>query len=764
MKNSKKQTTPGSFRDKRGSQAPNETGNKIVNNFEKEVEAESVKIPELLAPVGSFETFMAALDAGADAVYLGLKKFSARARAENFSLADLELLTAYAHQHQVKVYVALNTLIRNDELEEIYRTLNALVRIKVDAVIVQDLGLVNIIRRDFPTLDIHLSTQLTIHNAAGANRLAGQGCKRVVLGRELSLVEIDQVGRSSAIELELFVYGALCVSVAGICQFSSFFGGQSANRGRCSQPCRRPYRYQGEEGYFFSPADFSALEFLPELVKSGIASCKIEGRMKGSQYVKVVISVFRRALDEIKSSGTLSSASLKKYREALKEAYARPATPANLSGRYPDAIIEPKRAATIGAVIGKIRRVNRVGGRQKGGPGGSWKIILRSTRQLDTGDRLKVVRQGKDGRDNSFTVKDGDCRIEKKGTGKGSANVISLILPFTCQAGDLLVKVGSRDCYGRKGSLRIRKEIEAAVGGARPQTSAVKIKPVVYRPSRWCSLPEGAAATATSDTEPQSVKPKWLIKLSDFNAARPFLKRRGFRVALELNGRIGATTAGRERELFRRFPKLEWSLPPLNYPGRETAVAEMVERLTAAGFRKFHLNGIGQLELFPVQDEARAKFKLATGPFLHAANQAAVSYYIEQGFSTVHLSSELDKATINDLKAWPGSSLSLTVFSFMPLLLTRVPLPLHKRGKTFLSSRREEIVACKRDGLTALVSDTPFSLLKQLNHLRNPDIGWWVIDLTWAPASFDLRRFYNPSRFNLEDLNVTPYNFTGEWR
>jgi len=720
-------------------------------------------IPELLAPVGSFETFMAALDAGADAVYLGLKKFSARARAENFSLADLELLTAYAHQHKVKVYVALNTLIRNDELEEIYRMLNALVRNNVDAVIVQDLGLVSILRRDFPTLEVHLSTQLTIHNAAGANLLAKQGCKRVVLGRELSIEEIDQVAGSSAIELELFVYGALCVSVAGICQFSSFFGGQSANRGRCSQPCRRPYNYQGEEGYFFSPADFSALEFLPELVKSGIASCKIEGRMKGSQYVKVVISVFRRALDEIKSSGTLSPANLKKYREDLKEAYARPATAANLSGSYPETIIEPKRAATIGAVIGKIRRVSRAGGRQKGGTGSSWKIILRSTRQLEVGDRLKVVRQGKDGRDNSFTVKDGDCRIEKKGAGKGSANIISLILPFTCKEGDLLVKVGSRDSYGRKGSLRIRKEIEAAVGG-RSKESVASVKPVAYRSAQWFSLPADAVRATNSDSEKQPAKSKWLIKLSDFNVSRPFLKRSGFRVALELNGRTGATITGRERDLFRRFPKLEWSLPPLTYPGRETLIAETVKRLIEAGFRKFHLNGIGQLELFPASSAERAKFKLATGPFLHAANQAAVSYYVEQGFSSVHLSPELDKATINDLKALSGSSLSLTVFSFLPLLLTRVPLSLNKRGKTFISSRREEIVAYKRDGMTALISEIPFSLLKQITHLRNPDISCKIIDLTWAPTSFDLRRFYNPNHFNLEDLNVTPYNFTGEWR
>jgi len=194
-----------------------------VSILEESVAADSAanrrrgrKMPELLAPVGSFETFMAALDGGADAVYLGLKKFSARVRAENFTLADLELMTLYAHQRQVRVYVALNTLIRHDELAEIYSILNALLRINVDAVIVQDLGLVNILRRDFPDLAIHLSTQLTIHNAAGAAVMAARGCERVVLGRELSLDEINQVACQSPLELELFVYGCIYYGIKGI--------------------------------------------------------------------------------------------------------------------------------------------------------------------------------------------------------------------------------------------------------------------------------------------------------------------------------------------------------------------------------------------------------------------------------------------------------------------------------------------------------------------------------------------------------------------
>lgn len=716
-------------------------------------------LPELLAPVGNFETFMAALEAGADAVYLGLKKFSARARAENFTFSDLKLMTLYAHQRGVKLYVALNTLIRNDELGEIYRTLNELSRIEVDAVIVQDLGLVNILRRDFPELSIHLSTQLAIHNASGANRLAALGCQRVVLGRELSVAEIETVAQKSSIELELFVFGALCVSVAGLCQFSSFFGGQSANRGRCSQPCRRPYSHAGEEGHFFSPADFNALDFLPELVRSGVVSCKIEGRMKGSQYVSVVVGVFRRALDEIKRSGEIAPASRKIFAEELKEAYARPSTAGNLSGSYPAAIIEPQRAATIGVVVGKVRRVSREGREKK-----NWRILLRSSRELTSGDRLKIISQGKDGRDNSFTLKEG-FRIEKRRAAKGGGLIVSLPVPFSCQVGDLLVKVGSRDQYGRRGGAWFRRQIEEAVGEQlQAKGSVAKSKPQRdrrHQPSKWMIADASAGEKAFVEAGKKSSA--WLIKLADFSVAQPFLQRRNWRVALDLNGKLMASVAGRERDLFRRYPELEWSLPALQYPGREAPLVEIIKRLTQAGFRRFHLNGLGQIDLFSNFGGGGTNFQLATGPFLHTANQSAIAFYAGQGFSLIHLTPELDETTINSLKGGSGIALGVTVFSYIPLLLTRVPLSQKRRHESFISRRREEIAVIKRDGISTLVNLVPFSLLAQLERLRNPAISHKIIDLTWAPNASVARRFINFRHLRLDDLEVSTYNFREQW-
>ncbi|HDS16798.1 MAG TPA: U32 family peptidase [Proteobacteria bacterium] len=714
----------------------------------------SRKIPELLAPVGNFETFMAALDAGADAIYLGLKKFSARARAENFTLADLELMTGFAQRRGVKVFVALNTLIRNDELSEIYRTLAALSRSGVDAVIVQDLGLTQILRRDFPEIPIHLSTQLAIHNAAGVERMAGLGCRRVVLGRELTLAEIGQIAATTAIELECFVFGALCLSVAGLCQFSSFYGGQSANRGRCAQPCRRLYRHGGKEDYLLSPSDFNALDFLPELVRLGIASCKIEGRMKGSQYVRVAVGVFRRALDEIKAEGELSPARCRGLHAELVEAYARPTTTANLSGRYSTTIIEPGRVASNGVVLGKLRRAQ-----PEPGSGSGMRVRLRTARQLESGDRLKIISPGRDGRDNSFTLRQAPC-LEQKGVREG-ARMLSLTVPFACRVGDLLVKVGSRDQYGRRGGAWYRQQLVAERG---PEPVQAQARSFAARLPAWLSEDRAEKDEVAARAPAAHSAPSWLIKLADWTGAQAFLRRPGRRVALELNGRVWAAIAGRERECFRRYPELEWSLPPLAYPGREAELRANLSRLVRAGFRRFHLNGLDQLEAFSALTSSRDDFCLATGPFLHAANQAAIDFYAEQGFSLVHLTAELDEKSLRSLKPAPGVGLAQSVFAFIPLLLTRIPLPLERRERKFFSRRREEILAVSRDGLTVLVAGAPFSLLNLAESRLNSSLSLKIIDLTWAPADFDLSRFHKPHRFHLDDLSLTSYNFPLEWQ
>lgn len=260
---------------------------------------------ELLAPAGSMESLIAAINKGADAIYLGGDKFSARAYASNFDRKTMEEAVDYAHSYGVKVYVTLNTLIKENEFNEAIDYVGFLYRIGVDALIIQDTGILNKAKRIYPELELHASTQMSIHNAEGALFFRENGFQRIVLSRELSLNEIEYISKDLGIETEMFVHGALCVSYSGQCLMSSMIGGRSGNRGRCAQSCRLPYTLIREsdrketKGYLLSPKDMCTIDNIADLIKTGTSSLKVEGRMKKPEYVAGVIQSYRDAIDEV---------------------------------------------------------------------------------------------------------------------------------------------------------------------------------------------------------------------------------------------------------------------------------------------------------------------------------------------------------------------------------------------------------------------------------------------------------------------------------
>jgi putative protease len=254
---------------------------------------------ELLAPAGSFAALRAAVENGADAVYLGGKMYSARASAANFSSEELQAALDYCHIRGVKVYVSVNTLLRDDELDGALMYLADLYRWGADAVIVQDLGLIKRARQELPELELHGSTQMTLHSTGDVQAAEDLGLKRVVLARELGLTAIGEIKDTLALELEVFVHGALCICYSGQCLMSSLIGGRSGNRGRCAQPCRQPYQMLGLDvpgPYVLSPRDLCLIGHLDELREAGAASLKIEGRLKSPDYVGVVVRTYRAAL------------------------------------------------------------------------------------------------------------------------------------------------------------------------------------------------------------------------------------------------------------------------------------------------------------------------------------------------------------------------------------------------------------------------------------------------------------------------------------
>ena len=345
---------------------------------------------ELLAPAGSREALHAAVSAGADAVYLGASQFNARNSADNFTLDALREACDYAHLRQVRVYLTLNTVVLPSELPDALELARQAFRAGVDAYIVQDLGIAQEIARTLPEARLHISTQMNIHDVDGLRAVAALGAKRVTLARELSFEELSvlaQEAQELGVELEVFGHGALCVCYSGQCFLSSLVGGRSANRGRCAQACRLPYTLHNRAlrknlpapgEHLLSPKDLCTIDFLPELIQTGVSSLKIEGRMKSPDYVKNVVGVYRAVLDralayvdemrraefdcgsvELPVSDTfLSPRATEEEKQVLSEAFSRGFTSAYLTKTRDNSIMSYKRPNNRGVFIGRVASVS----------------------------------------------------------------------------------------------------------------------------------------------------------------------------------------------------------------------------------------------------------------------------------------------------------------------------------------------------------------------------------------------------------------------
>ncbi|MBE6511509.1 MAG: U32 family peptidase [Methanobrevibacter millerae] len=300
-----------------------------------------MKIPELLAPVGSMEHLKIAINAGASSVYLSGKNYGARKFAENFTLDEIHEAVKLAHLHNVRVYVTVNTLIKQHELESVLNYLNELYAIGVDAVLVQDLGLIELINRYLPKLKIHASTQLTCENQRKIDYLESKNVKRVVLPREMKKEEIENM--KTNMELEIFVHGALCYSYSGQCLMSSFKGGRSGNRGTCAQPCRQKYKLNNKRDYYLSPKDLCLYEELKQISDINIRCIKIEGRMRSKEYLAIVVSSYRKALNKLKSNKVTNT-------ENLNLVFNRGFTKGKFMNSYKRSI----RSGHLGLRIGKV--------------------------------------------------------------------------------------------------------------------------------------------------------------------------------------------------------------------------------------------------------------------------------------------------------------------------------------------------------------------------------------------------------------------------
>jgi putative protease len=750
--------------------------------------------PELLAPAGSPEAFFAAMEAGADAVYTGLREFSARAKAKNVTLEELEKMVGYARSLGRKVFVTLNTLVKEGELPLLVETLSALEGMAVGGVILQDLAVWRLAREHFPALELHASTQMTVHNAAGVRMLERMGFSRAVLARELSIAEIAAIRKETTIDLEHFIHGALCFSFSGQCYFSSWLGGKSGNRGRCAQPCRRRYRYRQQDGYYFSTNDLSAIDLLPELSAAGVMSFKIEGRMKSAEYVASVVGAYRKVLDAPSQQRTEA---LREAKELLKLSFGRLPTKGFLPGGVPTDIAIPALKGATGRFLGDVTAV-------KGGA-----VSFKTRDRIHIGDRIRIQPKT-DRAGTAFTVKElflGQRSV--KVAQAGSLVTAPSTFRGVFQVGDTVFKVSSEQAFNMS-EQACRRKLTHVSPPPRPARLFVELHddtlcvraengpdlferryPVETYPASDSPL---NAATLRSVFEKTGGSPFVLENLStgelpavvippsrlkeirrDFYAdllqaqVDGEKKVRRHQVKTALGALLPATTPHLARE--RQFTvgirdirdiqivndqNIDRVLLPLT-PGNLQGFYRLGRRLAGkeasliwdlpffltdgqwGDYREairtlttagFTTFRLNNLGHFPLFD-GLSGITLITGYRLFSLNSQALLAWRELGATEATLYIEDDRDNLGAiLRRDAGITQALTVYSTVALITSRIPIRNVRSDTPVVSDRSEGYRVDSRSGLSVVTPENDFSLIGRLNELQDLGCGHFTADIS----------------------------------
>jgi len=654
--------------------------------------------PELLAPAGQVESFWAAVEHGADAVYLGLKQLSARASATNFTLEELAVLLPFAHRRNVSIYVALNSILTAGDIPRTLDLLQALDDLKVDALIVQDPGLFFLVRQFFPDLRLHASTLMAIHNHAGVAQLGRMGARRVVLARELNLREIAEIARQTTVELEVFVHGALCYSYSGLCLASSFRGGHSGLQGRCVQPCRLQFKQGRKEGFFLSCNDLCLLTALPELKRLRIAAFKVEGRMKSADYLAQVVRAYRLVLDAPpgKEREVLSEA-----RELLARSPSRRLTMGFFADHPDREILSAHRSGSSGQWVGTVKRID---GRR---------VVAVLRHELRLGDRVRPeASQGKERQ--AFTVSEIVSELGQPVSCGRSGERVVLTVRGDLQVGERLIRVGSRAPSTGGAWQRIRNEIPAGTRFGRK-----------FRGGEWSLRGRPGAKPARADGAETLI-----VKIGRVGQLAEAFRSPARWVVLT------ATHGNLERLAKHRFTEPEkqrfaWSLPPLIAEKEDQYYRLGVRWFCERGFHAWELNNWGHFDFFP----DRGGLTLMAGYRFNVRNAAAMAELALAGCGWSILSLEITREELQLLaqQKQPAAVAAVSLYSWPPLFTSRL-VPKLDEGKPFRTPREETYLFERRAGNALIFADTPVNWLDRLPVLREYGYRWFCLDLSDGPA------------------------------
>ena len=647
--------------------------------------------PELLAPAGNMESFFAALENGADAIYAGYRHFNARAQAANFSLDDIARLNEYAHKQGVKLYVALNSAVREEEIEEIVTTLSGLSQIQPDGLIIQDGAIARLCQLHFPNLNLHASTLMTIHNSAGVEQLQNMGFQRVVLARELAVEEIAHIAASTTLELEVFIHGALCYSYSGLCLASSFYGGRSSVRGRCVQPCRRFYRSGKNQGYFFSPNDLSAIDLIPRLRKLRLAAFKIEGRMKPASYVSAVVRAYRHVLDSPPGNEAKAVA---RARRLLKEAYGRKPTVGFLSLDQRNEIITPHRSGASGRLAARVEwvRGNRMG--------------LRLDSPLTVGDRLRL-ESNEEVEKTAFTLRDMTLQ-DKHPTAATTGAVVAVPRIGDARRGDRVFKTGSKSekTYSPAKLRRLLREKTS-----KPRLAGSRTIVQIHIPPK----------VNTGKTEKQATT--LYLRLSYLPLLNVALESGAHWILLQAT-RSNLNSLSKGKMASNKRDRLFWGLPAIIHQKDLEFFRNQIGILQRLGHNQWLVANWAHFRLFTRPPDA-----IIADYTFNVLNSHAAFLLNEMGCQRVIVSVENDRNNLAKLAAASQRPTPLaTIFGWPSLFTSRLEIK-PRPGSIIRDSKRIGLQHSRQAELTSVHSDRPLCLFEHLVDLGKLGVRDFVVDL-----------------------------------
>ena len=623
-------------------------------------------IPKILAPAGNKNSFLAAIAAGADAIYCGLKIFSARMEADNFSIEELSRLSVLARSKNVKLYIAFNSIIKESEQDKVFNILSKLCRfVQFDALIVQDLAMIPLAKKAGFKKEFHLSTLANCTFPLGLETAEKTGFTRLVLPREFNIDEIKQMAEKvpNQMELEIFIHGALCYSVSGRCYWSSWFGGKSALRGRCVQPCRRMYEQKGQKKRLFSCMDFSAdvlVKVLKQIPK--VTTWKIEGRKKSPHYVYYTVKAYRLLRDEPERK--------KEALSYLDYAMGRQFSHYNLLPQRVQNPLEHDSETGSGLFLGRIKN-----------PPAPYFI---TKEELFTGDLLRIGNE----EDSFHDIQKVTRAIPKRGKF------------YLSKKSSFKVKKGTPAfIIDRRGP-----ELESLVGSLESELN--RMEKIQIRPIQDKSF-SGAAKPAR-----QPRHPKKAVDLSVFRGKRPSAKGHGdIGIWISANA-YGTKPSGRN-----------WLwLDPLLFPDEESICQRYVDNAVKKGAKNFVLNAFWQIKLF----KSPKNLNIWAGPFCNITNSMTINLMKTHGFSGAIVSPELDKETFLSLPKTSDLPLGVVIHGNWPLAISRIISPDLSPGAYFQSPKGEGAWISKSNNIYYVFPNWNLDLSAQKEELKKAGYSFFV--------------------------------------